>query len=321
MDRGTLIFLIATICVIVSSIVFAFARKVVLGYESYSQYHYIILVLLVSSLVFFMFTTDPLFYLDFTSLSVSVTFIFARMGCVKIGCCYGKVISSKPTSSIERTRDIDSKRFEEVKLFPTQKLEIVMHTINASLVLTLILFKVEHGMPFILAMTSLSFVRFYLEWFRGDADRPIIFRLYETQWLSIIVLSSICALILADQIPNLTLPFFVLVVVIFSSLVSAVNFKNRLRNEELLSILSGYDSLGVNESEVVENQELSNGWNLSYSAKPQKHLSFSNLKKKVNKKQIEVIRTFLNGLGRIPDDMKIEEGKKIGVFHLLEVEK
>lgn len=320
LNRSTLIFLIAALSVIAVSFVFAFARKIVLNYESYSQYHYVILTLIVTSFVFFKFTTDPLFYLDCTMLTVSVTFVFARIGCVKTGCCHGKVISQESKWSGKERGNSDSSRYRRIKLFPTQKIEVLSHALNASLVLCLILLKVEPGMAFILSLCSLALIRFYLEWFRGDEDRPLLFNLFETQWLSILILTSLCTLMVFDSIPYFTIPFIVLGFLILSAIIAILISKNHLRNHDLLSILNGYDSLSENESEQVKKLSLSNGWNLSYSSLTKIHLSFSNANVAATTRQIEVIRTFLIELERIPKTMKIVEGKGNGIFHLIETE-
>ena len=313
----TVIFLIASLMVIVAILVFAFARKVIKGYEAYSQYHYVLIALITASCVFYYATTKPLFYLDLTLLTISITFSLARVGCVRAGCCYGKVLFKEfPWRSIssEYPQTSDGRK---IKLFPVQRIEIFGHLTNVAAILSLISLNVEPGIAFVVSLSNLALFRFYLEWYRGDNDRPFIYGLYETQWLSIFVLSVISVLGISGVFPFYWFPLIGLIVLTISAIVSFISSREYIKHQDILSLLIGFDSLVLKNSTEVSTLHQPNGWNIAYSSQPSLHLSFSHRTDDISVKHVEQIRRMLISTRRISHKMTIIEGKNKGVFHLI----
>ncbi len=313
-EKSTSMFVLFIVNTLLAFIVFAFGRKVVLGVETYSQYHYF-LIMLVIAFITFRKSNNVWFYLDCSMLLASITLAFARFGCIQVGCCHGKIVSEKSIWRNINTRHFINQSNKSTQIYPTQLMEITLHIINASIILTLQYYEITPGTSFMITISNLALMRFILEWFRGDSGRPHWLGFYETQLISALLLGSISVLMLIDFLPiNLYLigTFLVLIAV---SVIRIIIGKENIRSIELNQILEGFDQLkSVNSSQLM-SINLKFGWKLAYTQNPF-HLSFSNKKKNLKTSQILQIQEFLKIMGRIPKDNELTKSKNQSIFHL-----
>ena len=106
-----------------------------------------------------------------------------RLGCFAAGCCYG--IEHPPPFGVMFTRALSAP--SNIHLLPVQLLEAF---VNLAIFMAVWQFtKRERGWEVIAGLYGLmySFMRFFIEFFRGDALRGFVFGLSTSQFISIFV--------------------------------------------------------------------------------------------------------------------------------------
>lgn len=130
--------------------------------------------------------------LDAFSLGLPLAQGFGRLGCFLAGCCYGK---ESETFGLYFNESLIAPHSE--KLIPTQLIESIF-----CFLLFIILFLLTHlntkliniflGKPFTLSIIYLftySVFRFFIEFFRGDESRGIIFNISVSQIVSLVIIA------------------------------------------------------------------------------------------------------------------------------------
>jgi phosphatidylglycerol:prolipoprotein diacylglycerol transferase len=117
-----------------------------------------------------------------------------RIGCFLTGCCYGKE-THLPIGILFHHSSVAP---NGVALFPTQLLEAGFEGVMACFLVYAFYRKkaLSKGLlrnPLYVYLISYAVFRFFLEFFRGDAVRGMLFGLSTSQWISLIVI-MICLL-------------------------------------------------------------------------------------------------------------------------------
>lgn len=107
---------------------------------------------------------------------------FARLGCGLVGCCYGKNYSGLFSVSYECSLFAPN----NVKLFPVQYFEAVGEIIIGIVLLLYTLYRDKKNSIY-LYLLLYSCMRFFLEYFRGDAERGIVYCFSVSQWICLFV--------------------------------------------------------------------------------------------------------------------------------------
>lgn len=113
---------------------------------------------------------------DIFAPSIALAHGFGRLGCFSAGCCYGKEIHSP--ISVKFTNPIAHQHTGVplgVPLFPTQLAEAIFNFLNFLFLFFLLKKKVKDGKVFSFYILNYSVWRLFIEFFRGDPDRGIIF--------------------------------------------------------------------------------------------------------------------------------------------------
>ncbi len=163
-------FVIGLLTTYIFNVVQLFFRKE----PEHTLYHYFFILLASNGLVSIITGMPYAIIMDSFLISFSIIAGFGRIGCYSVGCCYGK-----------RT---------EKGRFPTQFTEATFHIINASLGIAICLyFALPQGDIALLLTFNYAFLRFLLEYFRGDL-RPYFLGLSEAQWTSLALVFTVCIL-------------------------------------------------------------------------------------------------------------------------------
>lgn len=130
------------------------------------------------------------FMVEIIMPSVPLIHAFGRIGCFFAGCCYGREFPAPVGMQFLNSFIAPNDR----TLFPVQLVEAA-----GNLVLFLVLMaafgkKKTQGQITAVYFIGYSLMRFFLEYFRADAERGIFLGISTSQWISIGILAAGCVL-------------------------------------------------------------------------------------------------------------------------------
>lgn len=133
-------------------------------------------------------------YSDIFAAAIPLFHAFGRVGCFLGGCCYGIESSIGFVYSVSLVPEANG-----VMRFPVQLLESGVELALFGIVAVLHKRKILKGKLFSLYLALYAFVRFFLEFIRGDDIRGFVFGLSTSQIISILVLAVIAYKIIAKR--------------------------------------------------------------------------------------------------------------------------
>jgi hypothetical protein len=231
-------------------LVLAFATKIITGEEQLIYYHQEIAIMLVSALVARLLHRPVLPYVDVTILGVGTFLAFGRIGCLMVGCCHGRPCAWGIRYTHDHARQGFPPYLVSVRLFPIQALEslFVFAVVIAGTVA--VLQGRPAGTAFALYTVGYGSLRFCLEFFRGDSDRPYTLGFSQGQWLSLWLMCAVGWAELAGRMPfqtwhlavTLSLPLLMLMVAVWRKFDRTESF--RIHHPQHVSEVAGaIDSL------------------------------------------------------------------------------
>lgn len=129
---------------------------------------------------------DRNLYFDYLVPLFPLFHAFGRIGCFLTGCCHGKVSETLGIAFAHSTSAENG-----IPYFPIQ---LVCAAGNLVLFLVLLYYEQRHhgeGKTLDFYLTCYAIGRFFIEFFRGDTIRGILFGLSTSQWISILILSAL----------------------------------------------------------------------------------------------------------------------------------
>jgi hypothetical protein len=239
-----------TVAAMATFLVLAFATKIITGEEQLIYYHQEIAIMLVSALVARLLHRPVLPYVDVTILGVGTFLAFGRIGCLMVGCCHGRPCAWGIRYTHDHARQGFPPYLVSVRLFPIQALEslFVFAVVIAGTVA--VLQGRPAGTAFALYTVGYGSLRFCLEFFRGDSDRPYTLGFSQGQWLSLWLMCAVGWAELAGRMPfqtwhlavTLSLPLLMLMVAVWRKFDRTESF--RIHHPQHVSEVAGViDSL------------------------------------------------------------------------------
>ncbi|NLO48852.1 MAG: prolipoprotein diacylglyceryl transferase [Clostridiales bacterium] len=122
--------------------------------------------------------------LDTVAPGIPIAHAFGRLGCLSAGCCYG----CSYNGPLALTFPEGCAAPAGTALFPIQPFESVLNIILFIALMLLGRRKRRDGLLFGSYLLFYSIIRFVLEFFRGDAERGILFGFSLSQWISLLLL-------------------------------------------------------------------------------------------------------------------------------------
>jgi hypothetical protein len=179
---------------------FAMATKIAWGFERYTFYHYMAMVLFCTPFLLRAFGQPVFPYLDILSLALILNLAVGRIGCFIVGCCHGKPCKWGVLYGKKHIHSTFTPFYLGVRLFPLQLLEL-------ALVLLIVIagswmfVSSPAGYAFSWVVISYGLARYILEYYRGDAGRPFLKGFSEAQWTSLILMAAVVVLEFVDFVP------------------------------------------------------------------------------------------------------------------------
>ena len=162
--------------------ILTYGSKIFTGKESIVYYHHEITILLLCSVVLYLLKMPVLRYLDITLLGIGVFLSFGRMGCYSVGCCHGRPFKGGVKYGEQHVQAGFTWYYNDVALFPIQLIESVYVAGIVTVGVFLLFNGAVPGTVLIFYTVVYGLLRYLLEFFRGDPERPIWQGLTEAQW-------------------------------------------------------------------------------------------------------------------------------------------
>jgi prolipoprotein diacylglyceryltransferase len=316
--------------------------KIFTGREDLVYYQHEIAILICSLIALNILNLSVLKYLDITIMGIGVFLVFGRIGCFSVGCCHGRIGKHGVIYTDAHVTEGFHKYFAGIPIFPIQLVESCCVLVTVLIGTYTILKGYLPGTALLLYTVIYGAVRFVLEYYRGDTERPYWLGFSEAQWTTfgIFVVSVILSLL--GLLPYyawhlLSLPILVLAMVaaIVYHKFQTIPTYELLHPKHILEIAQGIEAL---ENHTPINGEIfmvstSLGLNISRGISTLEeelvvHYTISGINNKADKKEKKFFKVKVNKdsvtlLGELIQLLKHPREKidivevKPDIFHLI----
>ena len=157
------------------------------GWARSAVYHHQIIALAVTILLLLQLGQPLLAYLDAWVVGWMVAQAVGRIGCLMAGCCYGRPHRWGVCYGSKHLEAGHIHYLAGVRLFPVQLLEMVSLICLAGIAALQIFTGAKPGDVMAGCFIGYAFVRFHLEFLRGDTERPYLGGFSEPQWTAVLI--------------------------------------------------------------------------------------------------------------------------------------
>jgi hypothetical protein len=162
--------------------------KILTGKERITYYHHEIAVIVVVALLLRGLRQPILPYLDVTILGIGLFLACGRMGCLMVGCCYGRPQRWGVRYRNEHAAAGFPLYFVGARLFPIQLIESLWALCIVAVGVAFVLRGDSPGETLAWYVVAYDLGRFCFEFMRGDPDRHYFGGFSEAQWTSLLLL-------------------------------------------------------------------------------------------------------------------------------------
>lgn len=137
-------------------------------------------------------------FIDLAVPAIPVMHGIGRIGCFMAGCCYGREYDGPFAVTFPKNELIAN--LDGVQRFPMQLVEVFYNVILFIVLFTLVkMRKLKNGRVLGLYLMAYAFMRFVLEFYRGDAIRGQFNGLSTSQWISLALFPVGCYILVAKK--------------------------------------------------------------------------------------------------------------------------
>ena len=179
----------------------AMTTKIITGRERLTYYHHEIAILLAIIGLLLLLRQPVLPYLDVAVLGVGAFLTCGRLGCLMVGCCYGRPFQWGACYSPAHARAGFPRYLVGVRLLPVQAVESIWVAVTVLAGSGLVLAGAAPGTALAWYVVAYDLGRFSFEFLRGDADRPYYRSFSEAQWTSLLLMAVVVGAELAGVLP------------------------------------------------------------------------------------------------------------------------
>jgi prolipoprotein diacylglyceryltransferase len=311
-----------------------YISKWVAGEEIIVYYHHEISILLFCTLTLYLLKLPVLPYLDITILGIGVFIVLGRVGCYSVGCCHGRPHKHGVKYGQKHVDAGFTWFYKDVPLLPVQLIESAYVLCIVITGVVLLLNNVAPGTVLIVYTVIYGAMRFTLEFFRGDPDRPLWVGLSEAQWTSLGLTAITFGFSQAGWLPVYNWHTFILIAMLVAALV-AMYFFNRNPEQKLFSaphirqLAEGINILDKvnNNIQTGQPQKINvyttrAGFSLScgtrnINSEKQQHYTFSLKNKRIiNRQAAGKMAEIISTLTKHQEKYELVE-KQNGIYHIL----
>jgi len=159
---------------------------ILFGYERLVLYELVALALAVTAAALAALGLPVLPGLDLVALGMGMFLVFGRLGCLHVGCCHGRPARWGIAYGDDHARTGFTRDYVGVRLFPVQLVEsLATLAITGACAAAYLVGDPAPGVVLALYLILYAPVRFALELWRGDDDRPHILGVSEAQLIAV----------------------------------------------------------------------------------------------------------------------------------------
>ena len=160
-------------------------QRIITGAENIVYYRHEIAILCLSALILWLVNQPVAPFLDITLLGVGLFMAFGRIGCYNVGCCHGRPCRVGVRYTQQHADEGFPWYYVGVRIFPVQLAESFFVFLTVSAGVWILLSGRPAGTVLVWYTMFYGSVRFILEFFRGDPERPYRQGLSEAQWTTL----------------------------------------------------------------------------------------------------------------------------------------
>ena len=179
----------------------AFVAKWIAGKEVIVYYHHEISIVLLCAVTLYFLKKPILPYLDITLLGIGVFLAFGRIGCYSVGCCHGRPHKHGVKYGQDHVNAGFLWYYKDVSLLPVQLIESAYVFFTVIVGGILLLNHVAPGTVLVCYTVIYGMMRYILEFFRGDPERPLWYAVSEAQWTTLLLVTVSLLLSITGYLP------------------------------------------------------------------------------------------------------------------------
>jgi Prolipoprotein diacylglyceryl transferase len=176
--------------------------KILTGNERFVYLRSVSLVIAVMAAVVYAARQPVLPYLDCMTLGIGLLLAFGRIGCLLVGCCHGRPARWGIRYNFSHADCGFPYHYVGVRLVPVQAMESVFVFILVAIGIVIVWKGSEPGTVLAFYLAAYALGRFFMEFARGDAERPFFLNFSEAQGTSVLLLWAIVVAQHFQFLPN-----------------------------------------------------------------------------------------------------------------------
>jgi hypothetical protein len=176
--------------------------KAVTGREDLVYYQHEIAIMVCCMILLMLLQQPVLKYLDITLMGIGVFLLFGRIGCFSVGCCHGRIGKWGVIYTDKHVAEGFHKHFAGIPIFPIQLVESGCVLATVFIGCYAIIGGYLPGTALLLYTVIYGAVRFILEYYRGDTERPYWKGFSEAQWTTCGIFAASVILSLLGLLPH-----------------------------------------------------------------------------------------------------------------------
>jgi prolipoprotein diacylglyceryltransferase len=208
----------------------AFTAKRITGTETIVYYHHEIMIMIFSALALYLMKQPVLRYLDITLLGIGTFLGFGRIGCYSVGCCHGRPHKHGVVYGQQHVDAGFTWFYKNVPLLPVQLIESAYVFLTVIAGVFLLLHHVKPGTVVVIYTVIYGLMRFAIEYFRGDPERPLWQGLSEAQWTTLSLTGITYIISRVGWLPSYNWHCMILIVMAAAALITIYYFNRGLEH-------------------------------------------------------------------------------------------
>ncbi|MDX2305684.1 MAG: prolipoprotein diacylglyceryl transferase [Microscillaceae bacterium] len=314
-------------------------QKVITGKEDLVYYRHEIAILILCTGALWLIDQPVLHFLDISLLGVGVFLAFGRWGCYHVGCCHGRPCKVGVRYTEAHALAGFPQYYVGIKIFPIPLVESFFVTITVIIGIWMILQKTTPGTVLIWYTLFYGSVRFVLEFFRGDPERPYLWNFSEAQWTTLMLFIASLFLSYVGLLPYYICHTWVVAIWILGMLAWSVYHKignpslhNLLHPQHIRELAQGLKQLSIQNSTFKPSQKppillfktslglvVSEGISDDHSKQKIRHYTLSSHKPsfKMTEKNAQITADLILCLRKHKNSTYTMQSPKQGIYHIV----
>jgi len=196
------VMLALTLTAVATFLGLAMLSKIIGGEEQLVSYHHEITILVASAVVLRQLHQPILPYLDITVLGIGLFRACGRVGCLMVGCCFGRPWCWGVRYRLEHAAAGFASYYVGVRLFPVQAVEALWSFGIVCSGSVFVLTGHAPGTALAWSVAVYGLGRFAFEFARGDPARPYLWGFSQAQWISLSLLFLVVSAGYGEVLPS-----------------------------------------------------------------------------------------------------------------------